>query len=125
MQINTVDILILGAGWTSTFLIPLCKERSLTYAATTRDGRDGTIPFEFNPDPPTDDSNEEREKEKYRTSLPDAKMVVITFPIKLKGASERFVRRYVKTRRVVTAKEIGFVQLGSTGIWDVSFSFIH
>ncbi|KAJ2917566.1 hypothetical protein MD484_g2852, partial [Candolleomyces efflorescens] len=92
MQINTVDILILGAGWTSTFLIPLCKDRNLTYAATTRDGRDGTIPFEFNPDPPRDELDEERERERYRRVLPDAKTVLITFPIKVRGASERLVR---------------------------------
>ena len=33
-----VDVLILGAGWTSTFLIPLLEEEKLSYAATTRDG---------------------------------------------------------------------------------------
>ncbi|KAJ2928699.1 hypothetical protein H1R20_g8407, partial [Candolleomyces eurysporus] len=118
MQINTVDILILGAGWTSTFLIPLCKERNISYAATTRDGRDGTIKFEFNGDTSSDDSEEEKEEEKYRTLLPDAKTVVITFPIKQKGASERFVRRYIKTRKVVKPENVGFVQLGSTGVWD-------
>jgi hypothetical protein len=41
--------------------------------------------------------------------LPDAKTVVITFPIKHRGASERFVRRYVKTRRVIRSEEVGFV----------------
>jgi hypothetical protein len=76
------------------------KERSLTYAATNRDGRDGTIPFKVNPDPPASSDEEKGEEEKYRTLLPDAKTVVITFPMKLKGAPERFVRRYVKTRRV-------------------------
>ena len=34
-----VDLLILGAGWTSSFLIPLLKERNFTFAATTTDGR--------------------------------------------------------------------------------------
>ena len=34
-----VDILILGAGWTGTFLIPMLKEGGgLRWAATTRDG---------------------------------------------------------------------------------------
>ena len=35
-----VDLLILGAGWTSLFLIPLLKEEhpDLNWAATTRDG---------------------------------------------------------------------------------------
>ena len=44
-----LDLLILGAGWTSTFLIPLCKERGVSYAATSRGGRDDTIAFEFDP----------------------------------------------------------------------------
>ena len=42
-----VDILILGAGWTSTFLIPLLKKDGITYAATTTTGRDGTYKFKF------------------------------------------------------------------------------
>ena len=35
-----VDLLILGAGWTAGFLIPLLKEEypGLSWAATTRDG---------------------------------------------------------------------------------------
>ncbi|KAJ8483293.1 hypothetical protein ONZ45_g14642 [Pleurotus djamor] len=44
---NQVDILILGGGWTSTFLIPLCEARGVRYAVTSRTGRSGTIKFEF------------------------------------------------------------------------------
>ena len=42
---SSVDLLILGAGWTSTFLLPHLTTRhpSISFAATTRDGRDGTI----------------------------------------------------------------------------------
>lgn len=104
------DVLILGAGWTSTFLIPLCKERSLTYCATTRDGRDGTLEWGFDPD---------SEDESLYTALPDAKTVLITFPITQPGASARLVRLYSKTRKNGELRT-RFIQLGSTGVWDVS-----
>lgn len=106
-----VDILILGAGWTSTFLIPLCDERSLTYASTTRDGRNSTIPFQFDPN--------SQDLEPYKI-LPDAATVLITFPIQTTGASERLVKFYAASRgksdRLHTS--IRSIQLGSTGIWD-------
>ncbi|KAH9847250.1 hypothetical protein C2E23DRAFT_742258 [Lenzites betulinus] len=104
---TSVDLLILGAGWTSTFLIPLCKERRVAYAATSRAGRDGTIAFEFDPhsaDP------------RPFAALPNAKTVLITFPIKLAGASERLVQLFRETHP--DGVETAFVQLGSTGIWD-------
>ncbi|KAJ6507687.1 hypothetical protein C8R47DRAFT_1099268 [Mycena vitilis] len=103
----SVDILILGAGWTSTFLIPLCQESKVTCAATTRSGSASTIPFEFQPG--SDDA------EPYK-ALPDAKTVLITFPITASGAAERLVKLYVSTRRENTTP--AFIQLGTTGIWD-------
>ena len=36
---DDVDILILGMGWTSTFLVPLLEERGVSWKGTTRDGR--------------------------------------------------------------------------------------
>lgn len=108
----TVDILILGAGWSSSFLISLCKERNISYAATTRDGRDGTIPFAFNPT--SDDSQPFR-------ALPAAKTVLITFPLENKGPSQHLVKLYASVHG--SAEGIGatrFIQLGTTSIWDVS-----
>ncbi|KAJ7679231.1 hypothetical protein DFH06DRAFT_1032944 [Mycena polygramma] len=106
----SVDILILGAGWTSTFLIPLCHESKVTCAATTRSGSASTIPFEFQPS--SDDPAP------YK-ALPDAKTVLITFPITASGASERLVRLYVSTRREnATTEPPAFIQLGTTSIWD-------
>ncbi|KAJ7196771.1 hypothetical protein GGX14DRAFT_375729 [Mycena pura] len=104
-----VDILILGAGWTSTFLIPLCQESNITYAASTRSGSGSTIKFEFQPH--SDDP------EPYKC-LPDAKTVLISFPITVSGASERLVRLYVSTRHENTAIPPAFIQLGTTSIWD-------
>ncbi|KAG6901437.1 hypothetical protein C0995_012067 [Termitomyces sp. Mi166 len=107
-----IDILILGAGWTSTFLIPLCSQRSIIYAATTRSGRDGTIAFSF--DPESEDAGPFK-------VLPDARTVLITFPIVKPGASARLVKLYRSTRsRSGSDLEMGFIQLGSTGIWDGS-----
>lgn len=109
MTVMVFDLLILGAGWTSTFLIPLCKDRNISYAATSRGGRDDTIPFEF--DPTSDDPTPFQ-------SLPHAKTVLITFPIKVAGASTRLVKLYQQTH--VEGPQAAFIQLGSTGIWDVS-----
>ncbi|KAH0584800.1 hypothetical protein J132_01571 [Termitomyces sp. J132] len=107
-----IDILILGAGWTSTFLIPLCSRRSITYAATTRSGRDGTIAFNFDP--------ESEDAEPFKI-LPDARTILITFPIVQPGASARLVNLYRSTHSASEDNlefRTGFIQLGSTGIWD-------
>ncbi|KAF8072277.1 hypothetical protein FPV67DRAFT_1484715 [Lyophyllum atratum] len=110
-----VDILILGAGWTSTFLIPLCAARNLTCASTSRTGRPSTVKFEFDPD--------SEDIEAYK-ALPDAHTVLITFPIQTQGASERLVRLYRWSRGEGGEGgegrefETGFIQLGTTGIWD-------
>jgi hypothetical protein len=111
---STVDLLILGAGWTSTFLIPLCQERNISYAATSRSGANNTIKFEF------DQSKEDSEVFK---TLPDAKTVLITFPITLSGGSERLVRLYKSTRNDVDSNP-AFIQLGATSIWGVSSFFL-
>ncbi|TCD63739.1 hypothetical protein EIP91_004990 [Steccherinum ochraceum] len=111
---HTVDLLILGAGWTSTFLIPLCESRNVTYAATTHHqspslGKSDKLiffDFDFSSDDPAPFK-----------ALPHAKTVLISFPIKVLGASERLVRLYEQTHEGAKGKT-GFIQLGSTGIWD-------
>lgn len=107
---NSVDLLILGAGWTSTFLIPLCLLRGVSYVATSRAAspKPDTIVFDF--DPTSDDS-------KPFAVLPNARTVLITFPIKLTGASEKLVNLYERTHPNMNP---GYIQLGSTGIWRVS-----
>ncbi|KAF5327283.1 hypothetical protein D9619_004032 [Psilocybe cf. subviscida] len=108
-QMHTpVDLLILGAGWTSTFLITLCADRGVTYAGTSRAGREGTIKFAFDPD--SDDPTP-------YTVLPDARTVLITFPIDKPGASQRLVQLYSQTR-LTQESEPRFIQLGTTSIWD-------
>lgn len=92
----TVDILILGAGWTSTFLVPLCNSEGISYAATSRKGSDSTIPFDF---PETADFSQ----------LPDATTILVTFPLK-KGWAARLVDGY--------GRKANWIALGSTGMWS-------
>ncbi|KAI1329236.1 hypothetical protein F5Y16DRAFT_367105 [Xylariaceae sp. FL0255] len=107
-----VSFLILGAGWTSTFLIPRLEREGINYAATTTDGRDDTIRFKFDPD--SDDLTQFRE-------LPPAKTVLITFPLKGEGQSARLVKMYAATHS--NSSSTGrphYIQLGVTSIWTAS-----
>jgi hypothetical protein len=102
---DPVDILILGAGWTYQFLPPLLKEHNLSHAATTTTGRDGTIPFRF--DPESDDDS-------AFCVLPKAKTIVITFPLKGRGPSRKLIEFYTLT---YPSARPNWIQLGSTGIF--------
>ncbi|KAK5114154.1 hypothetical protein LTR62_002724 [Meristemomyces frigidus] len=109
-----VDLLILGAGWTSTFLIPLLASQQLSYAATTRDGRKvagtTTIKWSFNPD--------DKDKKQF-SSLPPAKHVLITFPLTGKHQSKTLVHGYEAAYASKGGGGVRFIQLGSTGIWQI------
>lgn len=100
-----VELLILGAGWTSTFLIPLLEFNNVPFAATSRDGRQGTIPFNFDP------SSENNEQYNH---LPDATTVLITFPVteNVKALVDGY-----QTARTDTGKhvKVNWIQLGSIG----------
>lgn len=105
------DILILGAGWTATYLIPLLRRHNLTFAATTSDGRTvadaPTVKFRFDP------SKSPAEQVQLFASLPQARYVLITFP--LKGAEES--RLLTQAYCITHGYQTRFIQLGSTGIW--------
>lgn len=107
----SVDLLILGGGWTYTFLEPLLVDHhsSLTYAATTRDGRGESIKWTW---------DETMQGQEQYEILPRAKTVIIVFPIKGVGGSKRLVERY---EAAIGAQrgEVRWIQLGSSGIWDV------
>ncbi|KAI1474113.1 hypothetical protein F4774DRAFT_401845 [Daldinia eschscholtzii] len=105
---ESVDLLILGAGWTSTFLIPLLKCKQIKYAATTRDGRDGTIQFRF--DPSSSDTGPFE-------ALPLAETVLITFPLQGEGQAKHLVRMYESTHNKPGSSKLHFIQLGATSIW--------
>ena len=98
-------LLILGAGWTSTFLIPQLQNAKIPYAATSTTGRDSTLKFVFDPDS-TDTTPYE--------ALPSAQVVLITFPLKGHGQSKLLTDLYTQTHP--NAKP-HFIQLGSTGIF--------
>lgn len=101
-----VDLLILGAGWTSTFLIPLLERRNITYAATSTTGRSGTIKFTYDPSSPPSSFS----------VLPTAKYILITFPLTGANQSSQVVQNYKSTHPHISA---GFIQLGSTGIFQI------
>ena len=113
-----LDILILGAGWSSTFLIPLLQERHLSFAATTRDGRDvagvKTIKWSFDPN---SSSAASHEKGQF-SNLPLAKHVLITFPLSGTGQSSTLVHGYEKAFGK-KLDGVRFIQFGSTGIWQI------
>ncbi|CZT16624.1 uncharacterized protein RCC_02458 [Ramularia collo-cygni] len=105
------DILILGAGWTSTFLLPLLHKHSLSFAATTRNGRKvagfPTLQWAFDPN--------NTDKSHYK-ALPAAKHILITFPLTGPGQSAHLIHNYQK----IHGPHSHFIQLGSTGIWQIS-----
>ncbi|GAA5914801.1 hypothetical protein JCM6882_007277 [Rhodosporidiobolus microsporus] len=104
---TSVSLLILGAGWTGTFLVPHLREShpSLTFAATTRDGRDGTIAWTW---------DSEREGPEQFGALPRAETVLVVFPIRGEGGSRRLVEGYEEA----VGGRVRWIQLGSTGIFD-------
>lgn len=105
---STCDLLVLGAGWTFGFLsTQLAKDHpKLTYVATTRDGRNGTLKWAW---------DQEQDGEEQYKVLPRAKTVLVTFPLKGEGYSRRMVEGYEAVHGSVR-----WIQLGSTGIYDVS-----
>lgn len=112
-------ILILGAGWTATFLIPLLRARNLSFTATTTDGRDvadsHTIKWKFDPE---EDSAASSTKNQF-SDLPLAQNVLITFPLNGVGQSRKVVEGYNSAHK---GKDVHFIQLGSTGVWQISQS---
>jgi len=115
-----VDLLILGAGWTSTFLIPLLQKEKITYAATTTTGRDGTYKFKFEHDDAdtTGEPSEDEDGLQQYAALPPAKTVLITFPITSKEGTRHLYNFYSKTHSA-QKESFQWIQLGSTGIWSI------
>ena len=116
-----IDLLILGAGWTSTFLLPLLKSRNYTYAATTTDGRKvadtDTIKWRFEPD-------SDKQGHESIASLPLARHVLITFPLTSAEQTDFLVKSYLDGHSGKPGERTRFIQLGSSGIWQVPQSTI-
>lgn len=108
----TIDVLVIGAGWTSQFLIPRLDAAHLTYKATSTTGRDDTVKFKY--DPEINDTS-------YFSILPDARYLLITFPLRGAIQTRQFLDAYKLTReRGSSAGSPRVIQLGSTGIWQSS-----
>jgi hypothetical protein len=105
MQVRSeVKFLILGAGWTSNYLIPILQEKKVAYIATSTTGRPGTIKFIFEPDAIEPSGFE---------VLPEATTILITFPLKGVGQSKKLIDFYHETHHT----KPHYIQLGSTEIW--------
>ncbi|KAH6847658.1 hypothetical protein B0I37DRAFT_149338 [Chaetomium sp. MPI-CAGE-AT-0009] len=118
-------LLILGAGWTATFLIPLLESRNISFAATTTTGHPvagaPTLAFKFDPSAPEDQTRA------AIAALPRARHVLITFPLTGAGPSKLLVETYTTTHHSGAAPSATthpssstprFIQLGSAGIWQ-------
>ena len=103
---GSLDVLLLGSGWTGSFLIPLLEQKRLRYGYTTRsqpNEKDGHgYQFELT-DPVTQDS---------LRSLPYASTVVIIFPIKKQQQVDNLIDAYEQLHG-----RSRWIQLGSSGIW--------
>lgn len=99
------EFLILGAGWTSTFLIPLLRDEKVDYAATSTTGRPGTIKFIFEPDAV--------DSAAFKV-LPEAATILITFPLRGAGQSNKMADFYHETH----VSKPSYILLGSTEIWQ-------
>jgi hypothetical protein len=139
---ETIDLLVLGAGWLYQFLTPLLQKSQISYVGTTRDGRNGTLRFDFDYPTPSntdmgndgvgelvassDSANEaEESKSKFRRqfrSLPNARVVLVTFPVKGREAMKVLVDMYDETHQDNGEEKTKWILLGSTGIWGSSRS---
>ncbi|RAL65540.1 hypothetical protein DID88_001105 [Monilinia fructigena] len=101
---STADVLILGAGWTSTFLIPLSSTEGNKIRLYDHYGSRWNLQFRF-------DSEGGDENRKQIHGLPTAKSVLVTFPLKGKGQSRLLVEQYSDTHSIDS--------LGDSGIYII------
>lgn len=84
------SVLVLGQGFVGSYLAAALRERQISYAATTRDGRDKTIEWQMSSDTtPTGMFVD-------CSALPAANYVVVTFPLQGQAAAEALVNSYTK-----------------------------
>jgi hypothetical protein len=104
------DILVLGKGFTGTYLFNLAQTRGLQVAATTTSGRDATIRFEFDPLNPSLEAF---------SRLPRAKTLVVTFPLSKAQGTAAMMDTYHKTHLIDgEALKPQWILLGSTRPWS-------
>lgn len=100
-----VSMLILGFGWSGPFLKQVLTQHGIPYAATTRDGRHGTIAWELpqQDDPVVDVS-----------ALPAAKTVLVTFPVRSAKSMEKLMDAY----EARYGNQVQWILLSSTRVFD-------
>lgn len=115
---DLVEILILGAGWTSQFLVPLLDRERVTYALATPQGtinkycagkydESKIVAFYLKPDNPDESEYE---------NLPTATTVIVTFPIKEEGAAKKLVETYNRIHAGPVHTQ--WILLGSSSVWE-------
>ncbi|ORX90757.1 hypothetical protein K493DRAFT_287689 [Basidiobolus meristosporus CBS 931.73] len=102
----SVEILILGKGFVGQYTYDLCKRQDIAVAATTRDGRDGTYAWSL---------------ESSTESLPTARTVVITFPVRTGAELRSLVEDYNKLHSI----QPQYIFLSSTRPFDKLNSTRH
>ncbi|KAJ2364936.1 hypothetical protein H4S01_003517, partial [Coemansia sp. RSA 2610] len=104
---QSVRVLVLGQGFVGEYLASLLRMHSVSYAATTTDGRNGTIAWRLPADAstPADFS-----------LLPVASTVVITFPLPGCPAARRLLDGYIDHAQRVCADHprLRWIYLGSS-----------
>ncbi|KAJ3014012.1 hypothetical protein HKX48_005395 [Thoreauomyces humboldtii] len=101
------QLLILGLGWSGKFVSSALDAKGIDWAATTTSGRDGSIPFNF--DPLADDATPFE-------ILPAATTVLVTFPLRGADAAKRLTDNYARTHP--NAPRPNYILLGSTRPWS-------
>ncbi|ORY95484.1 hypothetical protein BCR43DRAFT_493071 [Syncephalastrum racemosum] len=76
-----ISLLVLGLGWTGQFITQQCAAQKVAYAATTRDGRHGTLAWTLTDEPDV-------------STLPPARTVLVTFPVLSGPAMEKLMTAY-------------------------------
>jgi hypothetical protein len=82
---GSLQVLILGLGWTGQFLQEILLNQKVSFAATTRDGRNGTIAWTL-----TDTPNV--------STLPWAQTVLVTFPVMSADTMSDLIDNYTATK---------------------------
>ncbi|KAJ2499659.1 hypothetical protein GGH96_003322 [Coemansia sp. RSA 1972] len=98
-----VQVLILGHGFVGQYLTELLTKNSVSYAATTRNGRDATIKWEFSD---TADFS----------ALPAAPFVVVMFPVNGATDADRLCHGYAAHHQSIHSADQPprWILLGST-----------
>ena len=112
MNSNQVDVLILGAGWTSTFLEPLLGSHNISFSSTTRNGRNNSIQWSLLPSSGDDVDV---------SLLPSAKYVIITFPSPSADALRAFLKKYEAEKNY----DVKWVLLSSTRPFTSTYNNRH